>query len=157
MVRVFRARADWPAGKCVASSVLQMHMSYKCTPVLQTHTDVRRIPNKSSAQPSLSFGPFRAKWARYPERTPLSMPRVLAVGVLMLSAGHVFGQSSDQSGAQANTPRPEFEVASIKPNKSADMRIMVRPAPGGRFTATNIPLQFLITLARNLREFGEQK
>jgi uncharacterized protein (TIGR03435 family) len=44
-------------------------------------------------------------------------------------------------------------VASIKLNKSADRRAMIMPARGGRFTATNIPLQFLITLAYDVKDF----
>jgi len=66
------------------------------------------------------------------------MLRALAVAGLVLGSGYAF--------AQAAAPRPEFEVAAIKPNKpgkpnkSGDGRMMVMPAPGGRFTATNIPL-----------------
>jgi uncharacterized protein (TIGR03435 family) len=71
------------------------------------------------------------------------MLRELAVAGFLLSSCHAFGQTS---------PRPEFEVASIKLNKSADGRIMVMPA-GGRFTATNIPLQFLIENAYRIKDF----
>src|SRR6266851_7452058 len=44
-------------------------------------------------------------------------------------------------------PRPEFEVASIKPNRSGvapDRINPVSPTPGGRFTATNVTLVDLI-------------
>jgi uncharacterized protein (TIGR03435 family) len=54
--------------------------------------------------------------------------------------------------AQSAAPRPEFEVASIKLNKSADFG-MIRPSPGGRFTVTNIPLQLIITLAYRIKDF----
>jgi uncharacterized protein (TIGR03435 family) len=54
--------------------------------------------------------------------------------------------------AQSGSPRPEFEVASIKLNKSADSRVMVIPATGGRFTATNIPLQYLVTAAYRIQK-----
>jgi bla regulator protein blaR1 len=47
---------------------------------------------------------------------------------------------------------PKFEVASIKPNKSGDGRVMLG-APGGRFTATNVPLGLLITFAYQIQPF----
>jgi uncharacterized protein (TIGR03435 family) len=64
---------------------------------------------------------------------------------MMFSSCGAFGQPA--------APRPEFEVASIKLNKSADMRAMLMPGRGGRFTATNIPLQFLLTLAYSIKDF----
>lgn len=73
------------------------------------------------------------------------MLRALAVAGVLLSAGHAFGQAAP--------PRPEFEVASIKLNKSADRRIMLMPARGGRFTATNVPLQFLLEEAYRIKDF----
>ncbi len=73
------------------------------------------------------------------------MLRALAVAGLMLGACHAFGQPA--------TPRPEFEVASIKLNRSGDRRIMIRPAQGGRFTATNIPMQFFINQAYSIKDF----
>src|ERR1043165_1936107 len=47
---------------------------------------------------------------------------------------------------------PQFEVASIKPNKSGDPRVMIGMQPGGRFTATNVPLRMLIRNAFQLQE-----
>jgi bla regulator protein BlaR1 len=46
----------------------------------------------------------------------------------------------------------QFEVASIKPNKSGDGRIMIGMQPGGRFTATNVPLRMLIRNAYQLQD-----
>jgi uncharacterized protein (TIGR03435 family) len=51
----------------------------------------------------------------------------------------------------AATPRLEFEVASIKLNKSSDARVLIG-ARGGRFTATNVPLQSLMTRAYKIKE-----
>ncbi len=48
---------------------------------------------------------------------------------------------------------PQFEVASIKPNKSGDGRVMIGVQPGGRFTATNVPLKMLIRNAYQLQDF----
>jgi uncharacterized protein (TIGR03435 family) len=50
--------------------------------------------------------------------------------------------------AQAPAPAPQFEVASVKPNKSGvggPRRIGFQP--GGRFTATNVPVLDLISIA----------
>jgi uncharacterized protein (TIGR03435 family) len=79
------------------------------------------------------------------------MFRALAVVGLALGVCPAFGQSASDKPAAA--PRPEFEVASIKLNKSGDMRAMIRPSPGGRFTVTNIPLQFVITIAYRIKDF----
>jgi uncharacterized protein (TIGR03435 family) len=73
------------------------------------------------------------------------MLRAAAIASLLVSSIGAFGQPA--------APRPGFEVASIKLNKSGDRRIMIMPARGGRFTATNIPLQFLITLAYDVKDF----
>jgi len=46
---------------------------------------------------------------------------------------------------------PAFEVASIKPNTSTDFRsINYHMLPGGRFTATNLPVRLLVSLAYNV-------
>ncbi len=73
------------------------------------------------------------------------MLRAAAIASLLLSACHAFGQPA--------APRPEFEVASIKLNKSGDGRAMIMPGRGGRFTTTNVPLQLLITLAYDVKDF----
>jgi uncharacterized protein (TIGR03435 family) len=73
------------------------------------------------------------------------MLRALAVAGILLGACHAFGQQA--------TPRPEFEVASIKLNKSTGAFALARPSPGGRFTLTNIPLQFVITMAYRIKDF----
>src|SRR5580700_9287294 len=101
------------------------------------HTDVPGNPNEFTAGPSLFFGLQRAFFglrraneARYSRKTPLAMLRAMAVASLAFVACDSFGQPA--------TPRPAFEVASIKLNKSGDRRMMF-PAPrGGRFTATNV-------------------
>jgi len=49
--------------------------------------------------------------------------------------------------AQTPPPAPVFEVASIKPNKSSDGRFSIGFQPGGRFTATGMPLRQLIAIA----------
>ncbi len=48
--------------------------------------------------------------------------------------------------------RPEFEVASVKPNLSGRTNFLMRPPVEGRFTATNVSLKQLIALGYELRE-----
>jgi uncharacterized protein (TIGR03435 family) len=61
--------------------------------------------------------------------------------------------------AQAQAPaadasaNPVFEVASVKQNRSGEGFIRVGMAPGGRFTATNVPLRQLIQLAYQIQPF----
>jgi uncharacterized protein (TIGR03435 family) len=54
----------------------------------------------------------------------------------------------------AQTPASAaFEVASVRPNKSGDGRVMLGMQPGGRFTATNVPLRLLLRQAFNVQDF----
>jgi uncharacterized protein (TIGR03435 family) len=46
-----------------------------------------------------------------------------------------------------------FEVASIKANKSGQPFVQVGMAPGGRFTATNVPVRQLILMAYQVQPF----
>ena len=46
-----------------------------------------------------------------------------------------------------------FEVASIKANKSGTPQVMISMQPGGRFTATNVPLRLLIRNAYRVQDF----
>src|SRR5580692_7922180 len=47
-------------------------------------------------------------------------------------------------GMAQTAPRLTFEVTSVKVNKSGDRAWDVQYLPGGRFSAKNIPLPFLI-------------
>ncbi len=47
----------------------------------------------------------------------------------------------------------EFEVVSIKPNKSGDARAIFHPSPGGRLNATNVTAKGLIEWAYGARDF----
>ena len=79
-------------------------------------------------------------------RTPGS--RDFARG-LFLAAGSVavaLGQT------QSPITRPEFEVASVKPNASGNNDLSMRPPVDGRFTATNVTLKMLIALAYKVRQ-----
>src|SRR5260370_19316199 len=53
-----------------------------------------------------------------------------------------------QTTASSPTAKVEFEVASVKPNKSGDNRNRsIRTAPGGRFEVINMTLRTLVRLA----------
>jgi uncharacterized protein (TIGR03435 family) len=79
------------------------------------------------------------------------MPRtVLCIAVAALAGAWLRADARQDPPAK---PQPQFEVASIKPNKSGDGRIMVSAQPGGRFTATNVPLNLLIRNAYQLQDF----
>ena len=68
-----------------------------------------------------------------------------AVSVTFLVTGVVTGQSP--------AARPEFEVASVKPNTAGNNMVMIRPPVGGRFTATNARLKMLVAIAWKVQNF----
>jgi uncharacterized protein (TIGR03435 family) len=56
--------------------------------------------------------------------------------------------------SQTRVPtRPEFEVASIKPNTGGSNDMGAFAQPGGRFGARNLPLRVLIRTAYNVKDF----
>jgi bla regulator protein blaR1 len=50
-------------------------------------------------------------------------------------------------------PRAAFDVATVKPNKSGDMRVSMRLIPGGAYEAFNVTLGAMIRLAYRLQDF----
>ncbi len=74
----------------------------------------------------------------------ISYPRLAASAAIVLAG---------LANAQSPSPRPEFEVASVKPNTAGHNLVMIRPPVGGRFTATNARLKMLIGLAYNVQNF----
>jgi uncharacterized protein (TIGR03435 family) len=61
-------------------------------------------------------------------------------------------QSRAQSPAAATTPAPTFEVVSIKPNHGAGGNMTIRMAPGGRFTAENVPVKLILEQAYGVKD-----
>jgi uncharacterized protein (TIGR03435 family) len=76
------------------------------------------------------------------------MKKLLVLAFVLLEALNIAAQSPAPA-----TDGPRFEVASVKPNTSGDQRVMVNMQPGGRYTATNVPLRFLIQNAYRLQPF----
>jgi uncharacterized protein (TIGR03435 family) len=64
-----------------------------------------------------------------------------------------------RSSTLAQAPPVEsvsFEAASVKPNTSGGNNTSVRRLPGGRFTATNVPVALLLQIAYQLQQFQVQ-
>jgi uncharacterized protein (TIGR03435 family) len=58
-----------------------------------------------------------------------------------------------QSPGAAPMSRPEFEVASIRPDTSGTNMVSIRPPAGGRFTTTNSTVKMLVGLAYRVQGF----
>jgi len=87
--------------------------------------------------------------------TPVAIPTV-DTPRLSADQGAVVGSnqasgSDTSSSAVSNTAT--FEVASVKPNKSGDGRVMLAMPPTGRITATNVPVRLLVQQAFQVQPF----
>ena len=78
------------------------------------------------------------------ERTTMTRP-VRPAGVILLVLSTPF------LWAQEPSTRPQFQVASVKANKSGESSLQFEAHPGGRFLAVNIPLKQLIRAAYALQ------
>lgn len=76
-----------------------------------------------------------------------------AAGIAAVAGPVVFGVFTAPAIRAQSQPaaKPAFEVASIKPNTSADHRVMFQITPGGRLACTNATAKILITMAYNLK------
>ena len=54
---------------------------------------------------------------------------------------------------KSDGPKPQFEVATVRPNSSGEANASIRIQPGGRLTATNQTLRNLIRNAFNVQPF----
>ena len=75
------------------------------------------------------------------------MKRLLTVLCLSGAVAIVVAQDT------TSTTPPTFEVATVKANKSGDTNGMLRRLPGGRMTATNMPVRPMITFAYSLAQY----
>jgi bla regulator protein blaR1 len=73
--------------------------------------------------------------------------------VLLATAGIALASGVVLMAQGQTSPAPAFEVASVKPNKSGEGFIRFGMQPGGRFTASNVPLRELIRFAYALQDF----
>ena len=67
------------------------------------------------------------------------------------TVGILLGLSCIPAFGQEQTASSSFEAAAVKANKSGEIRMAVDFQPGGRFSATNVPLKILIALAYHVR------
>lgn len=79
----------------------------------------------------------------------------VAVGLAAVAGSAEFGGTSGSVGAQSEQTRhdllPAFEVASVKPNRSAGNYTYILFHPGGRFTTENMLLSSIIEFAYGVR------
>ena len=79
------------------------------------------------------------------------MSRHTLIGALAVACASALGvhAAQDKPASQATT----FEVASVRPNRSGEPGSRFRREPGGRFTATNVTLQQLVTNSYQIQAF----
>jgi uncharacterized protein (TIGR03435 family) len=78
-----------------------------------------------------------------------SVAILVPIGVGLFSAPRGIAQQTAESAE-----RPSFTVASVKPSgpSNSNSHVYVRFAAGGRFSASNVTLRFLIKIAYDLRD-----
>jgi bla regulator protein blaR1 len=81
-------------------------------------------------------------------RTGRALAAVLTSAVAFGTAGARGAQDHVDTSSAVS-----FEVASVKPNKSGDQRVMMSTPPTGRVTATNIPVRLLLQQAYSVQPF----
>lgn len=84
---------------------------------------------------------------------------LLTAGVVTLAGPILLGGVSAPVAAQTppaptlTDPRLTFESASVKPNRTGEMRVMMRNLPGGAYEATNVTARAMIQQAMAIAEF----
>ncbi len=73
---------------------------------------------------------------------------LIAFALLNAPQSHAQSQPGDTAVA-----KPEFEVATVKPNRSADRMVMIQNGAGGRFVAKNVSLKMLMRMAYKVQDF----
>jgi uncharacterized protein (TIGR03435 family) len=81
----------------------------------------------------------------------LVVPVVVIVLVAPRLSAHASAQMPADQSSESAVDRQAFEVASIKPNRSADGRRFIQ-FTGGRFTATGTTTKFLIEYAYEIKD-----
>lgn len=86
-----------------------------------------------------------------PHPTVMRVP-FLAAGLVATMGGAMLPPLTAQS-AQTAASGLVYEAASVKPNTSGDVRVMLVPQPGGRLTGTNVTAAALIRFAYETPDF----
>lgn len=77
----------------------------------------------------------------------------ILLAALLVAAVPSAQTPAPQTAPAASSASPKFEVAAIKPNKSGEPFMRIGVQPGGRFTATNVPVRDLIRSAYQVQPF----
>jgi uncharacterized protein (TIGR03435 family) len=78
----------------------------------------------------------------------------LAAGLAAIPRPHAQSSPATPSpGGVTGAASLTFEVASVKPNKSGDQRVMIQMPPNGRYSATNVAVRMLLRQAFDVQEF----
>jgi bla regulator protein BlaR1 len=131
-----------------AESILQVCKFYlesplKCVAGVTGSDLKKRIESIMNGLPGRNLTPVRKLMLIAASIGAVAGP--VLVGVLTSSRIHA------QSQATRDSAHPAFEVASVKPNKTADNRNMgVQFLPGGGLSAKGVPLYLLIVFAYDL-------
>ena len=86
------------------------------------------------------------------------MGRLVQLSLLAICAGLAMTVWSEAAQNRApappagNAPAPSFEVASIKPNRSGDLRMMIS-YDAGKFKATGVTTKFVMARAYDVKDF----
>jgi len=83
----------------------------------------------------------------------LRIVQITAAAVMLLMTLSPIRATSARSGQQAPNASRTFDVASVKPNRSGDVRTNFQPFPSGRFVATDLSLRALVMQAWRLQMF----
>jgi uncharacterized protein (TIGR03435 family) len=79
------------------------------------------------------------------------MTRIIFVFLLVILAASKAWVSAQAPAATA--PRQAFDVTTVKPNKSGEMRVSMRIIPGNGYEAFNVTLGAMIRMAYRLQDF----
>lgn len=74
-------------------------------------------------------------------------------GAATFAAPLLMGPLDAQVPAQPENPALVFETASVKPNRTGEMRVMMRNLPGGAYEATNVTVRAMLIQAFGVAEF----
>src|SRR5262245_16688650 len=121
---------------CV-SGVTGSNLRKRVERIVRNGPSMALTPTKKPALPAAAAGPIPGPNAGG------------IVGGPRLRAASMLGTRLQITGTTGAT-RPEFEVASVKQNKSGMGKVSIQTLPGGRFTAENITLRGLIRFAYRL-------
>lgn len=74
------------------------------------------------------------------------------IGPLAFGVLHAAVRQAPLTPTTETAPQASFEVASIKPDKSGEMRMMMNQEPGGHFRADGIPLKLIFEQAYDIKD-----